>query len=98
MMKHEFCEKANIPMEALSDEDYEVIEFVYMYHPSISDYNGKDQIATIWKLPGGMRIIFDMLGTAKRAEEIENQIFDARRQIDELEKKIDELIDAKKKL
>jgi len=23
MMKHEFCEKAKIPMEALSDEDYE---------------------------------------------------------------------------
>lgn len=98
MMKHEFCEKAKIPMEALSDEDYEVIEFVYMYHPSIGDYNGKDQIATILKLPGGMRIIRDMVGTAKQVEEIEKQISAARRQMYDLEKKIDELIEAKKKL
>lgn len=41
MMKEEF-EKLN--GQAISNADWETIEFVYIWHPSISETNGKQQI------------------------------------------------------
>ena len=94
MMKSEFVSKVNelggqITFESLSSDDYEIIEHVYMFHPSIPEVNGKEAIARIWMLPGGMRIIRDMLETANAAEKIENEMLSARREMAAIQKKLD---------
>lgn len=61
------------PVVSLSDEDYAVIEFVYTWHPSISETNGKKEIALLYAM-FGMRIIYDMLPSARRAEQFEKDI------------------------
>ena len=90
MMKHEFCERAKINEADLNDEDYSVIEFVYARHPIIDCHKGKQQIADIYNLPGGMRIIRDMVATATKAEEITNRMIAINRQIDELRHQLEE--------
>lgn len=57
----------------VSEKDYTVIEYVYNFHPVISNTEGKVQIAELYKL-GGMRLIRDMVQTAIRAETLENRI------------------------
>lgn len=48
-------------------EDYKIIEEVYTWHPTIDSYcaKGMEQVATIYKWPGGIRILKDMLPTAR---------------------------------
>jgi hypothetical protein len=70
MNKQEFEEKIG---KEISDSDYQAIEIVYMWHPSISNSNGKQQIADIYAI-GGMTIIMDMLWRAERAFEIGQKI------------------------
>ena len=91
MTKIEFCRKANIHTDDLSNEEYEIIEYVYARHPIIDCNNGKQQIADIYKLPGGMRIIRDMMATATKAEELSNRIFSIHHQIEELRLQMEEL-------
>ena len=69
MTKKEF-EKI-IGME-LTPFDYELVETVYTWHPSISNENGKQEMATLYRL-GGIRIIKDMYPTAKCAMNIQHQ-------------------------
>lgn len=90
MMKHEFCERAKINENSLSNEDYAVIETVYATHPAIGPVKGKDQIATIYNLPGGMRIIRDMVPTAQEAARIEDEMLGIAHQISELNTKMEE--------
>ncbi|NBK25356.1 MAG: hypothetical protein EOM68_25455 [Spirochaetia bacterium] len=89
MMKDEFLQAAGI--ENISQADYEVIELVYTHHPSIDNSNGKKQIATIYNLPGGMRIIRDMVPTAELARQIHDRQFHLRSEIAELEAQYDKL-------
>ena len=86
MTKEEFLQAAGI--EHIGETDYNVIEFVYTYHPSISNGDGKKQIAAIYNLPGGMRIIKDMLSTAQNAEAIHAKIDYFRSQMKEWEHKL----------
>lgn len=69
MNKQEFEQRIN---ERITDNDYEIIEYIYTFHPSIDNELGKEQIATIYKI-GGMRVIRDMVQTAKLAERIYNE-------------------------
>lgn len=46
MMKEEFEKFVG---ETVSTEDYNVIETVYIWHPSISEVSGKDQISSIYR-------------------------------------------------
>ena len=69
MMKHEFEELVGYPV---SNDDYKVIEMVYMYHPAIREYGGKDQIATLYKICG-MPLINSMVQEAKEAMEDEQK-------------------------
>ena len=55
-----------------NEEEFELIQFVYNYHPSIHPALGKDQIAMLYS-EFGMRIICDMHETAKKAKEIEDE-------------------------
>jgi len=82
MQKHEFEEKIGMKV---SDNDYEVIETVYTYHPSINDVNGKNQIVDLYA-NYGMRVIRDMLPTAEKAAVIENKISILTTQLEEARK------------
>lgn len=53
MMKHEFEERVG---GEISDQNYEIIETVYTWHPAINEVGGKDQIATLYET-GGMPLI-----------------------------------------
>ena len=70
MTKAEFEGKLG---KEISEKDYSIIEYVYNFHPSISNTEGKTQIAELYKL-GGMRLIRDMVQTATQAEALENKI------------------------
>lgn len=70
MMKDEFEKISGIEV---SVEDYKEIEFVYMFHPAISDTKGKIQIAEIYK-NGGMLVIRAMKDMAERGKDIDHEI------------------------
>lgn len=73
MMKHEFEKKLGKPV---TRKEYKDIEFVYTFHPSVSNTEGKKQIVELYKI-GGMRLIKDMMPTARKAQELENKIITA---------------------
>lgn len=73
-----------------NNSDFELIDFVYCYHPSIDPSKGKDQIARLYS-EFGMRIIHDMFDTAKRTQEIDQERRKLRRQIKELDEEYDAL-------
>jgi len=87
MTKQEFEERAG---ETVSASQYAIIEEVYTYHPSIKNVEGKDQIATLYKF-FGMRLICDMLPTAKEAKRLDCEIRRARGLLKQLESDYDEL-------
>lgn len=61
----------------ISDSDYEIIEIVYTFHPSISETRGKEQIALLYAT-FGMTVINDMLPHAIKVRELENKILQAK--------------------
>lgn len=68
MNKMEFNELTNRPF---TDADYKIIEYVYNYYPCLDWHrNPKQHIAALYT-NYGMRIIKDMLPTAKKAERLE---------------------------
>lgn len=76
--------------EAPTDEDFELIQYVYNYHPCLDPAEGKKQIAMLYST-FGMRIILDMQETAKRAQEIETERRQLRTRIDELDEEYQDL-------
>lgn len=80
MTRQEFDERCTAKV---TDEEYKKIEFVYTWHPSISETDGKNQIAM---LVGafGMRIIEDMLPTAQKAQELEDKRMALKNQLDKV--------------
>lgn len=70
MMYCEFIELIDDTMVPPTQEDYDIIECVYTYHPSIAD---KRTIATLYN-EFGMTIINDMLPRAKEIKRIEEEI------------------------
>lgn len=84
MTDTEFLTRLPEGTEAPTDEDFELIQFVYNYHPCLDPAEGKNQIAMLYSI-FGMRIILDMQETAKRAQEIETERRQLRTRIDELD-------------
>lgn len=68
-----------------TDAEYEMIETVYMYHPSIDDVHGKMQVAQLWDTAGST-VFEDMLPRAEACKVIDNKIRELKRKIKELEK------------
>lgn len=87
MTKQEFESRAK---RSISDNEYDKLEYVYAFHPSIDETKGKDQIALLWDT-FGIRIIEDMMPTAKKAEELDNKIRTARIELDRLQDEYKEL-------
>lgn len=80
MTKQEFNERCSV---SVTDADYKKVEFVYTWHPSISETKGKDQIAMLVET-FGMRIIEDMIPTSQKAQELENKRMSLRTQLDKV--------------
>lgn len=86
MMKYEFEDrlKALEPMRmGISDEDYSLIEYVYTWHPCISETEGKAQVAWLYK-EFGIKVFQDMQATARRNQELEEAIQRTRGQLQKL--------------
>ena len=73
-----------------TDKEFETINFVYNYHPSIHPANGKSQIAMLYST-FGMRIICDMYDTAKRAQELDDERMKLKAKLREVERAEEEL-------
>ena len=73
-----------------SFDDYKTIEYVYTYHPSISETDGKYEIAMIYKL-GGMTLIEDMRPRAVLYQQADDEVTRLRLMLLEATEKRDEL-------
>lgn len=91
MMKHEFCEKANIREDDILQSEYELIEFVYARHPAFNGSNPKQKAAALYNLMG-IGVFKSMKADAEKAEKIEQEVLSITNQIAELEKKKRELL------
>ena len=87
MMKSEFEKFLGFEV---SISDYKLIEYVYTWHPCISDDDGKKQMADLYKI-GGMCIIKAMVDVAKKAQYIENEIRKLRAEMRKLEQERENL-------
>ncbi|MBP2071181.1 hypothetical protein [Thermoanaerobacterium butyriciformans] len=81
MTKQEF---KRLSKRDFTDAEYEAIETVYTFHPAISETEGKQQIASLYDT-FGFRIIADMLPTAIKAKEYEEQIAQKKRELGKLQ-------------
>ena len=90
MTKQEFLNHLYEDTRAPSEKEFETITFVYNHHPSIHPVEGKAQIARLYS-ELGMRIILDMQETAKRAQEIKDEIRSLSAKIKALEDEWQEL-------
>lgn len=87
MQKQEFEERIE---RTVTDEQYKVIEEVYMWHPSIRNTSGKDEVAELYK-SFGMTIFHDMLPRAKKAHELDEFLRNAQREVQRIQEEIEEL-------
>ena len=67
----------------ISQKDYSIVEHVYTWHPSISEVEGKEQIAELYK-SFGMPIIKNMMVAANFAVTLERAIAQAQIEVEEL--------------
>lgn len=68
----QICDSLGIQFSTPTTEQMKLIDYVYMYHPSISNVDGKSQIAYLYVV-FGMRLILDMRNTAHVMEDYENK-------------------------
>ena len=84
MTKQEFEKRIGAE---ISQKDYSIVEHVYTWHPSISEVEGKEQIAELYK-SFGMPIIKNMMEAANYAETLDRAMAQVQRQVEELRKRI----------
>lgn len=77
MMKPEFEALIGKPV---SDEEYSTIEYVYTWYPTISETEGKAQIAKLYT-DFGMPLIEDMMERAGKMENLDKDLHKARSQV-----------------
>ena len=86
MMREEFdrkLEEIRGISSHISEEDYKLIEYIYTFHPCISETDGKRQVAGLYH-EFGIRIFKDMLETANKNKELEVEIGRARHKLQNL--------------
>lgn len=84
MSKEEF---EDLISQALSDRDFEIIETVYLYHPAIRDVSGKEELAELYK-SFGMAIFYDLVGRAKRNQDLADQLRQTQAETDRIKEEI----------
>lgn len=80
MMKTEF---EDLIHGVVTDEEYELIETVYMWHPEIRNTSGKEEVAELYK-SFGIIIFKDMYPRAMKLKEIDEEIRSLNRAKDSL--------------
>ena len=75
---------------ALSVQDYTDIEYVYTWHPAISETKGKEQIAWLY-VNFGMCVISDMYETASLNEDLDDELKEAQRKVNKIKDRIERL-------
>lgn len=90
MMKTEF---EDLIHGSVTDEEYELIETVYMWYPAIRNTSGKEEVAELYK-SFGIVIFYDMYPRAKKAKEIEVNI----RMLDKTRAELVDMVDKLKRL
>ncbi|CAK0767593.1 conserved hypothetical protein [Gammaproteobacteria bacterium] len=80
MQKHEFEKLAEV---SVTDKTFEIVEFVYNFHPAIDEVKGKQQVADLFTL-GGLRIFLDMTPTAQKAKALDEDIRKKTAELDAL--------------
>lgn len=80
MEKKEFKELIG---QELSDEDYEIIETVYRHHPAVKGVSGEEEVAELYK-SFGMTIFQDMIGRARRNQDLEHRLYCAQEEVDRI--------------
>lgn len=86
MTKQEF---KDLTRRGFTEAEYKALETVYTFHPSISETEGKKQIANLYDTYG-IRIIADMLPTATKAKEYEERITQKRHELESLQEEFKE--------
>lgn len=67
----------------VGDSEYPVIETVYAWHPSISNADGKEQVADLYA-KFGFVIFLDMLPRAKAMRDIEHRRMEIKESLNDL--------------
>ncbi len=80
MMKNEF---EDLIHGSVTDEEYKLIETVYMWHPAIRNTSGKEEVAELYK-SFGLVIFKDMYTRAMKLKEIDEEIRSLNRAKDSL--------------
>lgn len=94
MMKEEFESRIN---KSVSNEDYEVIEYVYTWHPHIDSVKGKDQMVALYSMPCGMAFILKMLPIARKAEKHQQLIAAKRSELERIQREYNDLLEKHRK-
>ena len=77
MLQSEFEQLTDRPF---TEKEFSTIHYVYCYHPAANTHAA---IARLWTL-GGIRLIRDMLPTAKKLEEVEKEMKAAQERLSTL--------------
>lgn len=85
MMKDEF---EKLIGKTVSDDDYDIIENVYTWHPNIGNANGKQQIASIYQ-QFGMPIIISMNEAAEFAKELNGEKLKLEAELKKITKRLE---------
>lgn len=96
MNKYEFlraCEEYTDGKPYINDDNFIVVEYVYNWHPAISETRGKDQIAMLY-CTFGMCVIYDMYPRAKKMQILDDELKEAKAKVEEIENKIKDAINA----
>lgn len=69
------------------DGDYKIIETVYLYHPAIRGASGVEELAELYK-SFGITIFYDMIGRAKRNQDLDGQLRQAQAEADRIKEEM----------
>ena len=83
---HNACKRINPAVDEPSLKDYQVIDYVYTHYHTISETEGKAQIAYLY-MTHGMAIIHDMYIRAVKNLELERDIMKLKNDLRDLEEK-----------
>lgn len=86
MLESEFQRLTDKPF---TPEEFEKIHYVYCYYPGVETHA---DIALIWAI-GGIRLIEDMMYTAKRVADAEKELRKARRMYETAKERYHEVLD-----
>ena len=81
MTKQEFLDRVKV--NNVTDNDWGVIEFVYTWHPLISDTMEKEQVAYLYN-NFGIGIFNEMYVKANSAKKLNDELYQAQRKVDDI--------------